>query len=84
MPQHKSAVKRVRQNETRNARNRVHRSKVRTMMKRLRSTENPDEATELLNETKAYLDRLAAKGIYKKNTVANYKSKLEKRVQTLK
>ncbi len=54
------------------------------MMKTLRASENPDEATALLNETKAYLDRLVAKGIYKKNTVANYKSKLEKRVHSLK
>jgi ribosomal protein S20 len=53
------------------------------MIKRLKASENPDEATVLLNETKAYLDRLAAKGIYKKNTVANYKSKLEKRVHAL-
>lgn len=83
MPQHKSAVKRVRQNVKRRAQNRFHRTRVRTMMKRLRNTENQAEATELLNQTKAYLDRLASKGIMHANKAANYKSTLEKQVNNL-
>ncbi len=83
MPQHKSAKKRVRQSERRRLRNRAHRSKLRTMMKRLRSTENRDEAIVALNETKAYLDRLSTTGILHKNKAANYKSKLERRVNSL-
>ena len=83
MPQHKSAAKRVRQNTKRRAQNRFHRSRVRTMMKRLLETENQAEATELLNRTKAYLDRLATKGIIHANKAANYKSTLEKQVKSL-
>lgn len=83
MPQHKSAAKRVRQNAVRREQNRIHRSKVRTMIKRLRATEDADAARTQLNDVKAYLDRLSTKGIMHPNKVANYKRKLEKRVNTL-
>ncbi len=83
MPQHKSAIKRVRQNEKRRARNRFHRAKMRTMIKRLRATDDKEQATARLNEVKAYLDRLAALGIIHRNKAANYKSILEKRVNAL-
>ena len=83
MPQHKSAEKRVRQNEKRRLRNRIHRSRMRTMVKKLRSTSDREQATLLLNEAKAYLDRLAAKGIIHKNKAANYKSELERNVNAI-
>lgn len=81
MPQHKSAEKRVRQAEKRRARNRVHRSRMRTMIKKLQAESDQGQAAELLNEVKAYLDRLATKGIIHPNKAANYKSALEKGVK---
>ena len=83
MPQHESAKKRVRQNEKRRARNRYHRSRMRTMVKKLRAAQDKEQALPLLNEVKAYLDRLAAKGIIHKNKAANYKSELEKKAAAL-
>lgn len=83
MPQHKSAKKRMRQNEKRRQRNKSKKSRVRTKIKKLRSMEDKDEAQELLNEVKGELDRLAAKGIIHKNKAANSKSKLEKHVNEL-
>lgn len=83
MPQHKSAEKRVRQNAVRREQNRIHRSKIRTMIKRLRATEDADAARTQLNDVKAYLDRLSTKGIMHRNKVANVKRKLEKRVDSL-
>lgn len=83
MPQHKSAAKRVRQTERRRLRNRLHRTRMRTMMKKLRGTADPAEASTLLNSVKAYLDRLAAKNIIHRNKAANYKSELERHVNTL-
>ena len=77
MPQHKSAEKRVRQSEKRRLQNRLHRTRMRTMIKKLHAEKNSDQSTVLLNEVKAYLDRLAAKGIIHKNKAANYKSALE-------
>lgn len=83
MPQHKSAAKRVRQNAKRRMQNRFHRTRMRTMMKRLRSADDSTQASEMLNQVKAYLDRLVAKGIIHKNKAANYKSSLEKHVGSL-
>lgn len=80
MPQHKSAIKRVRQNERRRLRNRYHKSRMRTMIKGLKETKTKEEAAKQLNEVKSYLDRLASKGILHRNTAANYKSKLERHV----
>ncbi len=83
MPQHQSAKKRVRQNEKRRQRNKAQSSRVRSMVKKLRETEDKDKATELLNDVKGALDRLASKGIIHKNKAANYKSKLEQHVNAL-
>lgn len=83
MPQHKSAIKRVRQNERRRLRNRLHKSRIRTMIKRLKSTTDREEAEARLRDVKAYLDRLSTKGVVHRNTAANYKSKLEKHVNEL-
>lgn len=83
MPQHKSAAKRVRQNERRRMRNRYHRSRMRTMIKKLQSTSDAEQAAVQLNDVKAYLDRLSSKGIVHKNTAGNYKSQLEQYVNSL-
>lgn len=83
MPQHKSAVKRVRQTERRNLRNRASRSKMRTMMKKLHATEDAQQASEMLNEVKSYLDKMASRNIIHKNKAAHYKSQLEKHVNSL-
>lgn len=53
------------------------------MMKKLRATDDKNEAEALLRDVKSALDRLAAKGIIHKNKAANYKSKLSKRVNSL-
>jgi len=83
MPQHKSAIKRVRQNERRRERNRLHRSRMRTMMVRLKSTTDKEEAQAQARNLKAYLDRLVHKRIIHKNKAANYKSALDKSVNAL-
>lgn len=83
MPQHKSAEKRMRQAEVRRERNRQKKNRIRTMIKQLESLEDKEKATTALNEVKSTLDRLAGKGIMKKNQVANYKSRLENRVNSL-
>jgi len=83
MPQHKSAAKRVRQSETRKIRNRAARSKRRTLMKKLHTTEDAAQASEMLPEVKSYLDRMASKNIIHSNKAAHYKSQLEKHVNSL-
>lgn len=83
MPQHKSAEKRVRQNEKRRKRNQSHKSRVETKIKKLKAAEEKEVAQDLLNDVKGELDRLAAKGIIHKNKAANRKSTLEKHVNRL-
>lgn len=83
MANHKSAEKRVRQNEKRNAINRSNRSKLRTQIKKLRSavaSADKSLSTELLNPTVSVIDKAVNKGIIHKNTAARYKSRLTKHV----
>jgi small subunit ribosomal protein S20 len=56
---------------------------MRTMIKKLRASEDAAAASALLIDVKAFLDRMSAKGIIHKNKAANYKSQLEKHVSTL-
>jgi len=83
MPQHKSAIKRVRQIEKRNEHNRRLRSTMRTLVKRVTKTTDKTEAETALRAAVGYLDRMAQKGIIHKNNAANKKSSLTKLVNNL-
>lgn len=84
MAQHKSAEKRARISNRRSVRNTVWKSKMRTAIKRVRSTTERDKALVELHKTAKLLDQLAAKGIIHKNKAANNKSSLTRFVNTLK
>jgi small subunit ribosomal protein S20 len=83
MANHKSAEKRIRANETRRLRNRYQHKTTRTVVKKLRSSTKKDEATELLKEVSAMIDKLAKKNIIHWKKAANQKSKLTKMVNKL-
>lgn len=83
MPQHKSAKKRLRQNAKKRVRNRAQKRKVRTLVQKLKSTTDSEEARALLPDVKKGLDRLVSKNLIHKNKAANKKSKLEKYVNSL-
>ena len=86
MPNHKSAEKRVRQNEKRRAVNRSNRTRVRTQIKKLRSALKASDknlSLELLNPTVSVIDKAVNKGILHKNTAARYKSRLTSHVGNL-
>ncbi len=79
MPNIKSAVKRMRQNQRRRQRNRHHLSKMRTEIKRFRRLlvdEKSDEAKERLSQVYSIIDHTAQKGVIHRNTAARYKSRL--------
>jgi small subunit ribosomal protein S20 len=79
MPNHKSAEKRVRQNEKRRMVNRSNRSSLRTQIKKLRtalSGGDKQQSQELLTPTVAAIDKAVNKGVLHKNTAARYKSRL--------
>ncbi|MBC7898974.1 MAG: 30S ribosomal protein S20 [Saprospiraceae bacterium] len=86
MANHKSAVKRVRQNEKRNEINRSNRSKLRTQIKKLRTAlagTDKTQSSELLNPTVSLIDKAVNKGLIHKNTAARHKSRLTKHVGNL-
>ena len=86
MHNHKSAEKRVRQNEKRRAVNRSNRTRVRTQIKKLRSALKANDknlSLELLNPTVSVIDKAVNKGILHRNTAARYKSRLTSHVGNL-
>lgn len=83
MPNHKSAEKRVRQNEKRRAINRSNRTALRTSIKKLRAAlSGSDKSTlpELLPQTISKIDKAVQKGVLHRNAAARYKSRLTARV----
>ena len=83
MANHNSALKRIRSNEVKRERNKYQHKTTRTWIKRLKASENKEDASSLLKETQSKLDRLVKKNIIHKNKAANLKSKLSKFVDSL-
>ena len=78
MPNHKSAEKRMRQNEKRKQINRSNRTRVRGSIKKLRGalTAKSGDVATLLPQTVSTIDKAVQKGVLHKNTAARYKSRL--------
>ncbi len=83
MPNHKSAEKRVRQNEKRRDINRGNRGRLRTGIKKLRAALEGGDAGAtgtLLPQTVSLIDKAVQKGVLHRNAAARYKSRLTARV----
>jgi small subunit ribosomal protein S20 len=83
MPNHKSAEKRVRQNEKRRDVNRNNRGRLRTSIRKLRAALTTGDAStvqELLPATISTIDKAVQKGVLHRNAAARYKSRLTTRV----
>ena len=83
MAQNKSAIKRDRQNQKRNAHNRARRSKMRTLTKNVFESSNKEEAMKAYKESVAYLDRMSTKGVIHANNAARKKSQLTRHINAL-
>jgi small subunit ribosomal protein S20 len=84
MAQHKSAEKRARQSVRRHARNKANLSKIKTLIKKVRSAKDKEQAAAALKVAMKTLDQLAAKGVIHRNTASNQKSRLTKLVKAMK
>ena len=84
MANHKSAIKRIRANDAKRLENRYYAKTTRTALKKIRTTADKKEATALLPKVSSMLDKLAKKNVIHKNKAANLKSKMAKKVATLK
>ena len=83
MANHKSALKRIRQNEAKRLHNRYYAKTTRNAIKALRNTTDKEEATKLYPEVISMIDKLAKRNIIHKNKASNLKSKLALKINNL-
>lgn len=76
MANHKSSLKRIRQEEKRRLHNRYYAKTMRNAVKKLRATTDKAEAVAMYSGVQKMLDKLAKTNIIHKNKAANLKSKL--------
>ena len=83
MANHKSALKRIKQTETKRLLNKYKHKTARNAVRVLKATTDKKEAAALLPKVSAMLDKLTKTNIIHKNRASNIKSKLTKHVNAL-
>jgi small subunit ribosomal protein S20 len=83
MANHKSALKRIRQDVARKTRNRYYGKSMRNAVRKFRALEDKKEAEEKLPGIVSLIDKLAKKSVIHKNKAANLKSKLTRHVTAM-
>lgn len=81
VPNTKSAIKRLRQSERRRTRNKAARSQLKTAVKKVRATTEPEQAAALYREAAKLLDRAASRGLIHKNQANRSKGRLAAHVK---
>ncbi|MCC8187779.1 MAG: 30S ribosomal protein S20 [Bacteroides sp.] len=76
MANHKSSLKRIRQEQKRRLHNRYYAKTMRNAVRKLRATSNKEEAAAMYPGVTKMLDKLAKVNIIHKNKANNLKSKL--------
>ena len=76
MANHKSSLKRIRQEEKRRLHNRYYAKTMRNAVRKLRATTDKAVATEMYPKVQKALDKLAKINVIHKNKASNLKSKL--------
>jgi small subunit ribosomal protein S20 len=84
MANHKSALKRIRNSETKRLRNRFQHKTTRNAMKKLVETSKKKDAEKMFPEVVSMIDKLAKNNIIHDNKAANLKSNMAKHVASLK
>jgi small subunit ribosomal protein S20 len=86
MANHKSALKRIRQNEKRRLHNRIYRTRARTLVKKARTAIESGELDAAKEATRIAirdLDMAASRGTIHKNNAARRKGRLMKQLAAL-
>ena len=83
MAHHKSALKRIRQDEKKRVHNKYYAKTTRNAIKDLRNATDKAEAEKLYPQVVAMIDKLAKRNIIHKNKASNLKSKLSIQVNQL-
>lgn len=83
MANHKSALKRIRSNETKRLRNKYQHKTTRNAIKKLREVTKKKDAEKLFPDVASMIDKLAKNNIIHANKAANLKSGLTKHIASL-
>lgn len=83
MPNVKSAIKRHKTSLIRRERNRKRRATMRTGIKKLRATDNHEEAAKMLPGVFSSVDKAVKNNVIHASTGSRYKSRLSKYVEKL-
>jgi small subunit ribosomal protein S20 len=83
MANHKSALKRIRSNESRRLVNKYKHKTTRNAIKKLRELTDKKEAEKMFPDVVSMVDKLAKKNIIHANKAANLKSGLAKHIAAL-
>lgn len=83
MANHKSSLKRIRQEKVRTLHNKYYAKTMRNAVRKLRATTDKEAALKLYPTVQKMLDKLAKANIIHKNKAANLKSSLTKHIVAL-
>ena len=83
MANHKSSLKRMRQDAKKRLHNRYYKKTTRSAIQRLRELEDAGEAQKFAPKVYSLIDRLAKRNIWHDNKAANLKSSLAKHINKL-
>ena len=83
MANHKSALKRIRNSETKRLRNRYQHKTARNAIRKLEATSEKTEADKMFTDVISKVDKLAKKNIIHNNKANRIKSRLAKHVASL-
>lgn len=84
MANHKSALKRIRSNETKRLSNRYYHKTMRNALRKYRTTTDAKELEAQLPKVASMIDRLAKKNVIHKNKAGNLKSGLVRHLDSVK
>ena len=83
MANHKSALKRIRQDKKKNLHNRYYAKTMRNAVRKLRAITDKEEALKLYPSVQKMLDKLAKTNIIHKHKAANLKSSLTRQINKM-
>ena len=83
MANHKSSLKRIRQEQKRRLHNRYYAKTMRNAVRKLRTTTDKEAAIEMYPSVQKALDKLAKINVIHKKKASNLKSKLARHIQKL-
>lgn len=81
MANNPSALKRMRQSEVRRMRNRVVKTRIKTVVKQVRAASSQEAAVQDLRQAQSVIDKAARKGVIHKKTAARKISRLVAQVK---